>query len=138
MAKKNKYLIDGRLEDVLALIQVLALDNDSHRSEAGLQSELPERPNSAQSWVDLAKQHQEFFRVVESKNHPVSLVTRHVADEAGAKRPPLSPEHTQALLNAAIELHDRQLRRSQRWTVLIPIWAALIGGVVVLFQSLVD
>ena len=136
MTKKSKYLADGRLEDVLALIQVLALDENSHRSESGLQSELPDRPDSANSWLDLAKQHQEFFRVVESKTHPISLVTRHVAEDAGKKRPPLSPEHTQALLHTAIELHDRQVRRSQRWTVLIPIWVALIGGVIVLVQTL--
>ena len=132
---KNKYIKDGRLEDVLALIQLLALDKDSHRSETGLQSELPERPHSAESWMQLAREHQEFFRVVETKEHPISLVTRHVAEEIGQKRPPLSPEHTQALLNVAVELHDRQIRRSQRWTILIPIWVALIGGVVVLMRA---
>lgn len=134
--KKNKYLIDGRLEDVLALIQVLALDKDSHRSEDGLRSELPERPNSSESWLQLAKEHQEFFRVVEGKKHPISLVTRHVSEEAGEKRPPLSPENTQALLNSAIELHDRQIRRSQRWTVLIPIWVAVIGSAAAVLKSL--
>ncbi len=36
--KNSKYLREGRLEDVLALIQVLALDKDSHRSEDGLRS----------------------------------------------------------------------------------------------------
>lgn len=134
--KKNKYLIDGRLEDVLALIQVLALDKDSHRSEDGLRSELPERPNSSESWLQLAKEHQEFFRVVEGKKHPISLVTRHVSEEAGEKRPPLSPENTQALLNSAIELHDRQIRRSHRWTVLIPIWVAVIGSAAAVLKSL--
>lgn len=128
--KHNKYLKDGRLEDVLALIQVLALDKASHRSEEGLKSELPARPSSSKSWLQLAKEHQEYFRVVEGKKNPISLVTRHVSEDAGEKRPPLSPEHTQALLNSAIELHDRQIRRSQRWTVLIPIWVAVIGGVV--------
>ena len=129
---RNKYTIDGRLEDVLALIQVLALDIDSHRSEAGLKTELPERPNSSDSWLQLAKEHQEFFRVLEGKQNPISLVTRHVSEEARRKRPPLSPEFTHALLNTAIELHDRQVRRSQRWAVLIPIWVALIGAVVVM------
>ena len=136
--KNNKYLKEGRLEDVLALIQVLALDKDSHRSEEGLRSELPARPGSAESWLQLAKEHQEFFRVVEGKVHPISLVTRHVSEESGQKRPPLSPEHTQALLNAAIELHDRQIRRSQRWTVLIPIWVAVIGGLVALIKTLME
>ncbi len=132
----NKYLREGRLEDVMALIQVLALDKDSHRSEEGLKSELPASPSSSESWLQLAKEHHEFFRVVERKNNPISLVTRHVSEDAGEKRPPLSPEHTQALLNSAIELHDRQIRRSQRWTVLIPIWVAVIGGAVAAFKAL--
>lgn len=136
--KNSKYLKEGRLEDVLALIQVLALDKDSHRSEEGLKSELPARPSSSDSWLQLAKEHQEFFRVVDGKNHPISLVTRHVSDEAGQKRPPLSPEHTQTLLNSAIELHDRQIRRSQRWTVLIPIWVAVIGGIFAVIKVLVS
>ena len=135
---KEKYLIESRLEDVLALIQVLALDKDSHRSEDGLKTELPARPNSGDTWMQVAKEHQEFFRVVEGKKNPISLVTRHVSEESGEKRPPLSPEHTQALLNAAIELHDRQIRRSQRWTVLIPIWAAIIGGIFVIVKTLLS
>lgn len=136
LQKNSKYLKDGRLEDVLALVQVLALDKASHRSEEGLQSELPARPSSSESWFQLAKEHQEFFRVVGGKKNPISLVTRHVSEEVAEKRPPLSPEHTQALLNSAIELHDRQIRRSQRWTVLIPIWVAIIGGAVVILKML--
>jgi Flp pilus assembly protein CpaB len=136
LRKDSKYLKEGRLEDVLALIQVLALDKDSHRSEDGLKSELPARPSSSESWMQLATEHQEFFRVVEGKIHPISLVTRHVSEESGVKRPPLSPEHTQALLNSAIELHDRQIRRSQRWTVLIPIWVAVVGGIVAGIKAL--
>lgn len=135
---KEKYLRKSRLEDVLALIQVLALDKNSHRSEDGLKTELPARPNSGDTWMQVAKEHQEFFRVVEGKNHPISLVTRHVSEDSCEKRPPLSPEHTQALLNAAIELHDRQIRRSQRWTVLIPIWAAIIGGIFVIVKTLLS
>ena len=130
--KDTKYLKDGRLEDILALLQVLALDKDSHRSEAGLATELSEKPQSAGSWIALAQEHQEFFRVVESKKFPVSLVLRHVSDPEQNKRPPLSPEQTQSLLNTAIELHDRQLKRSQRWTVLIPIWLAVIGALATL------
>jgi hypothetical protein len=133
---KTKYLKDHRLEDVLALVQVLALHENSHRSEKGLQSELPSRPNSASSWMELAKEHHEFFRVVEGKKFPISLVTRHVSEESGNKRPALSPENTQTLLNTAIELHDRQIRRSQRWTVLIPIWVAVIGAIVAVIKIL--
>jgi hypothetical protein len=39
-------------------------------------------------------------------------------------------------LNTAIELHDRQIRRSQRWTVLIPIWVAVIGAIVAVIKIL--
>lgn len=132
--KDSKYLKDGRLEDVLALLQVLALDKDSHRSESGLKEELSEKPKSAVTWFELAQDHQEFFRVVESKKFPISLVLRHVSDPTRDKRPPLSPEQTQSLLSTAIELHDRQLKRSQRWTVLIPIWVAVIGALVTLIK----
>ena len=133
---KTKYIKENRLEDVMALIQVLALDANSHRSEDGLKSELPSKPSSANSWSELAKEHHEFFRVIEGKKHPISLVTRHVAEDSGIKRPALSPEHTQALLNTAIEIHDRQVRRDQRWTVLIPIWVAVIGAIVAVFKIL--
>ncbi len=133
-SKKEKYVKNGRLEDVLSLLQVLALDDASHRSDGGLKNELSPVPVSADSWKDLAKDHPEFFRVAERKTYNISLVTRHVSKESG-KRPPLTPEHTQALLNTAIELHDRQIRRSQRWTVLIPIWAALASGILILITK---
>lgn len=132
--KKKKYLKEGRLEDVLALIQVLAMDKKAHRSENGLKSELPDRPVSADSWMKVAEEHLEFFRVVTGNEHPVALVIRHVSEEAGTPRPPLTPEHTQILLNTAVELHDRQIRRSQRWYVFIPISVAIltvIGGIVI-------
>ena len=134
--KSNKYLIEGRLEDVLALLQVLSLDKDSHRSENGLKKELGNKLKSADTWTAIADQHPEFFRVCDGKNHPISLVTRHVSESTGTKRPPLSADVTQSLLNTAIELHDRQLKRSQRWTVLIPIYAALLTGLFLLINEL--
>lgn len=130
--KNHKYLKDGRLEDVLALIQVLALDEFAHRSECGLNAELQSKPKSADSWAELAKAHLEFFRVLSEGKNRISLVLRHVSEESGRKRPPLSPEQAQALLSTAIEIHDRQIKRGQRWVVLIPIWVAAIGGIVVL------
>ena len=130
--KDSRYLKEGRLEDVLAMLQILALDKDSHRSESGLKAELSDKPKSAETWLSLAQEHQEFFRVVVSKRFPVSLVLRHASDPEKDKRPPLSPEQAQSLLSTAIELHDRQLKRSQRWTVLVPIWVAVIGALVTL------
>jgi hypothetical protein len=111
---------------------VLALDEFAHRSEGGLKAELQSKPKSANSWSELAKEHLEFFRVLEEGKNSISLVLRHVSEKTGKKRPPLNPEQAQALLNTAIELHDRQIKRSQRWTVLIPIWVAAIGAIVIL------
>jgi len=42
----KSYLVPGRLQDVMALIQVLGLDEHAHRSEDGLQSELQGTPSS--------------------------------------------------------------------------------------------
>ncbi len=131
-SQSNKYLKDGRLEDVLALIQVLALDECAHRSEDGLETELQSKPKSSSSWSELASEHLEFFRVLKEGKNTISLVLRHVSQKTGNKRPPLNPEQAQALLSTAIELHDRQVKRSQRWTVLIPVWVAAIGGMFIL------
>lgn len=79
-SRKNKlpYADSNRLADVMALIQVLALDKHAHRSEEGLKDELQGDPKSAKNWSEIADQHPEFFRVRESGTHRVSLVARHV------------------------------------------------------------
>ena len=129
--REQEYLHPHRLADVLALIQVLALDDATHRSEEGLRSELEAGPRSGKSWTEMAKEHPEFFRVKPSGDHRVSLISRHVRKrEADTQNhPALDGAHVDSLLAAAIELHDRQVRRSERWTYLIPIWVALIVGV---------
>ena len=73
-----QYTKPGRLSDVMALIQVLALDKSAHRSEQGLQQELQGLPRSASSWTQVAKEHPEFFRVAPEGTHIVSLIARHV------------------------------------------------------------
>jgi hypothetical protein len=108
----------------MALIQVLALDKYSHRSEEGLQSELQGTPLSTKTWTLVAEAHPEFFRVKSDSKHSTSLVARHVSPDRT-----LSAEFTGTLINAAVEIHDRQVRRSERWTYLVPIWVALIAGV---------
>lgn len=37
MAATSQYLLPGRLADVLALVQVLAMDEHAHRSEEGVE-----------------------------------------------------------------------------------------------------
>ncbi len=128
--REREYAQPERLADVMALIQVLAFDEHSHRSEEGLQSKLQGTPLSSSSWKEVAQAHPEFFRVTGKPS--MSLVARHVMPDRT-----LSPEFTSGLLQVAIEMHDRQVRRSERWTYLVPIWVALIAGVLSLVGVLI-
>ena len=113
----------------MALIQVLALDEHSHRSEDGLNRELQGPPRSADRWEEVAKAHPEFFRVKPDGTHRVSLLARHVLpkDKEGSRSLPSG--FVDSLLGAAVDMHDRQVKRAERWTYLVPIWVALIVGV---------
>ena len=126
--KDRKYADINRLADVMALIQVLALDKHSHRSEKGLSKELQGLPESANSWTEVAASHPEFFRVQAEKDHSVALIARHATPPNDQGVCELDPEFVGKLLEAAIELHDRQIRQRERWTHLIPIWVAIIAG----------
>src|ERR1035438_1630867 len=86
---ERQYLIADRLSDVMALIQVLALDQNTHRSEEGLNAELQGPPSSAPTWRELAKEHPEFFRVRKEGKNVVSLLARHVLPEVNGGRPQL-------------------------------------------------
>ena len=78
--KERPYTKPGRLSDVLALIQVLAFDPDTHRSDLGIINKELGPPSSTRdaSWLTLAKEHRELFRVSEKAEHALSLVARHV------------------------------------------------------------
>ncbi len=134
---ETTYAKPERLTDVMALIQVLALDEYTHRTEKNLREELQQDiPNSAATWTEVAEQHPEFFRVNPKSGHPISLVSRHVMtkDPASKRRPTLDGQFVESLLSAAVDIHDRQVRRSEKWTVLIPIWVALIAGLIALVK----
>ena len=132
---KRSYTKPGRLADVLALIQVLAFDPDTHRSESGIiNKELGPPSSSDDGWITLAKEHRELFRVSDEATHALSLVARHVQpSDPTKKRPPLSPEFTQVLIETALELHDRQVEAADRWRYFMP---AAITGVLVLLSAL--
>lgn len=128
----NVYVKHGRLADVLALIQVLALDKSAHRSEAGLQEELQGIPSSSSDWRGLAREHPEFFRVRQAGENVVSLTARHVMPKQEGDLPPQLPtEFTSKLIQAAIDLHDRELKRAERWNFLVTAVIAAVAAVVV-------
>jgi hypothetical protein len=122
MAKHaTPYLHPGRLSDVLALVQVLAFDPDTYRSESGLQDELQRKPGYGESWMQLAREHPEFFRVRNSpeKQPRAALLARYVLPKTQQvndeeKRPPLEPDLVKKLLELAVDLHDKQSERASR------------------------
>jgi hypothetical protein len=125
------YTKPGRLADVLALIQVLALDPHTRRRETGVVKELQDVPASAESWFALAREHREFFRLDKEVDYALSLVARYVhpADETG-KRPPLSPDFVSVLLRTAIDLHDRQITAKEWWKEWIPLASSLLAAAI--------
>ena len=125
------YTKSGRLSDVMAMIQVLGLDPDAHRSERGLAAELQGPPKSARTWADVASDHLEFFRVTDKAAHSVSLIGRHVLpqDPMGA-RPPLDSDVLGKLLGVALDLHDRQVAQAQRWRVFLPVLGPVLAAIV--------
>ena len=126
--KERTHYTRWRLADVLALIQVLALDPSTHRSEDGLTDEIGIPGSSAGGWISLGWEHPELFRV---KADAVSLVARHVQPkDENNKRQPLSVEFTQVLIRMAIDMHDRERVAAEQWKSLIPLWAALIAAIV--------
>ena len=127
------YADSSRLADVMALIQVLALDKHSHRSEDGLREELQGNPRSAGNWREIAEQHPEFFRVRETGTHQVSLVARHVLPKNKEGTRELPSDFVGKLLQAAIEIHDRQLDRAQHWKSYVPIVVAITAGLFTIF-----
>ncbi len=122
---KKKY----RLADVLALIQVLAMYKETYRTEEGVREEFQEGPQSAKSWIQVAKEHQEFFRVRKEKGTEISLIARHAKkDHAG-----LDPEHASRLMETAIKIHDSQLNSSRSWTFWMPVVGAFLGALLAKF-----
>ncbi len=132
MKKYNKrpYLIESRLADIIALIQVLGLDKRGHRGETGLRQELQGIPKSASSWSQIAIQHPEFFRLDETLEHGISLIARHVTEpnESGIRA--LSLDLIKKLIEIAIELHDRQKERADKWKIWLPIITVILAGII--------
>jgi hypothetical protein len=111
---KGAYTKPGRLSDVLALIQVLAFDPDTHRSESGIiEKELGSPASSKEGWVALAKEHPEIFRVSDEAKHPLSLVARHVqpSDQLRNDRPCQQSSHKPSSIQ---RLNCTTVRRTQR------------------------
>jgi hypothetical protein len=125
------YTKPGRLQDVLALIQVLALDENTRRTKDGIEKELQGDPSSAPDWFTLALEHRELFRVNLKSVSPLSLVARYILPQEGEeKRPPLPSDFVSTLIKTAIDLHDRQLQAKEWWKSWISFAAAILAALV--------
>lgn len=153
---KSPYLESGRLEKVLAAIQILGSYDWASRKAVSWAEKLDTVQESA-AWHKLFKDHPEFFRVGEDSW--VSLRWRHGYDriysvsmhrelspeemsalqsmtgEEKLSRRPLTPEQIAGLMKTAIELHGRAIAHEQerRWLTpfLFPVLGAVFGGGVV-------
>ena len=133
------YLNDFRLSDVLALIQVLALSENIYRSENGLTIELQGKPKSVKDkgWSYVAQQHPEFFRVNTKQENKVSLISRHaISKNYNLKELPI--EHIHKLIETAIQLHDKEVERSEKWKHLIPLYAVIFTGIITIIINLLS
>jgi hypothetical protein len=138
-AKKQSakdYLIAGRLEDVLALIQFLGLHQDGRKCEAAIRRELRAMPHSSkEGWVAVAKAHGGFFRVTgQEGNEDISLVARFLSgkNEEG-KSSALSTEYLHRLCEHAIKIYDCHL---QRRLMTYSTATAAVGSVIAALTSL--
>ena len=132
--KRNLYLKPNRLADVLALLQVLALDKNAHRSEKGLLNDLKVKPKSSTTWQEVAQEHPEFFRVSDDDQFNISLISRHAIPSKG-KIKEIPDGFLAVLFETAIQLHDKQMRRFEAWKIWTPIIAVIISGGISLFVA---
>lgn len=133
---ERDYLEDGRLADIVALMQVLAFDKYTRRSEEGLEKELQGGPISGSKWINVAQKHPEFFRVAKEsidgqQKMQVSLVSRYVSDTNDeGKRPPLSVDYFGTLVRLAVDIYDRAAARRDRTMPIIVASIAFLGAVI--------
>ena len=127
----------GRIEDVIALIQLLGTKEKNTLNVAAIQNHLNRPPKSGTDWLSVINEHDEFFITARCKNEThVGLIFRHWDSDdlqANASR----YESVCKLIYAAIDIHDRQIRRNEKWIVLIPVWAAIIAFIPALIAIII-
>lgn len=151
---KSPYLIDHRLADVLAAIQVMGSTVWDSRPIENWTPHLGDRPQSAQTWNALFDEHPEFFGTREWEGHPLYFLRlrrayertvdpvslKEISNEkledlkakgeyANAKlaRRSLAPSQVEALMKTAIELQVRAAALADRARWWVPLAAAVLG-----------
>jgi hypothetical protein len=132
--QRHAYLLSGRLQDVLALIQILGygIEPDLTPREicASLQDVRDDQKPAEERlrhWEQVARAHPEFFRV-SGKSASVSLAARFVAGKQPSGRI-LPAEVVQRLMQTAVDIYDREARRNEWWALYLPLIIAIIGAI---------
>jgi|ERR1700674_1679427 len=133
--KYTSYANPQRLADIMCLIQVLALgDVDKDYGEHAPLHALGRQPTSGYDWKEIASAHPEFFlvdkkRVDKADHFTISLIARVIAAKRSDKHEALPSEFVAKMLEIAVNLHDRERARIDKWKPwLISILVAVIIG----------
>ena len=133
--KQSPYLLENRLQDVLAALQLMAAYPDYDLTLKDFREKMASEPRSAQDWSEVFAAHPEFFRQSE-RGGDYSLVLRRARPKIDGRRPPLSSAEISMLTQTAIDLqtHALEIRREQKaWIPLllsaVGITAAFIGTI---------
>jgi hypothetical protein len=137
---KKRYTISHRIDDIISLIQILAFADKASRTETGLTADLG-KPRSAKTWEEIAQTHSEFFRYSKSSQY-FTLIARYTTPKIIEGDPPqrihapISNELVKELLNIAVLLYDKEVRRREYWIILAPPIIASIPGLIAIFLTL--
>ena len=138
---KSPYLKDGRLADVIAGLQILGSYKWASREAASWASKLDD-DSKTEKWREIFTEHPEFFRI---NGEWASLRWRHALDKdydpeneiivkrqdtKGLTRRPLDPAQIEALINTAVELHNRAIEHEKERRWLTPILFSFLGIVI--------
>jgi hypothetical protein len=128
---QSPYLLEYRLQDVLAALQFLANYPDYDLTLKDFRKRIAADPKSAKNWGDVFVDHPEFFRQSESGGD-YSLILRRARPKADDDlRPPLSSSELSMLIDTAINLqkHALEIRREKRaWIPLVLTGVGILGA----------
>lgn len=137
---KRRYTIPNRIDDIISLIQILAFANKALRTETGLTADLG-KPKSAKTWEEIAQTHSEFFRYSKASQY-FTLIARYTTpkiiegDPPKSSHAPISNELVKELLNIAVILHDKEVKRNEHWKIWLPPVLAGIPAIIAIFIAI--
>jgi hypothetical protein len=119
-------LCDHRLEDVIFLIQYLGLGQEASLKKKTRPDGVSPRSVREKLWVNVAREHPEFFHVTDDETTQLSL--RYFLKAEGGKPPPLNVEDVQKLVQNAVVLHEMQVKRAEGRRSWVTLFAALVAA----------